>query len=211
MTIAIIGTGNMGRALAERLAEAGEEVVLASRDAGRARSIASEIGPKVRGCGLEEVGGEADLLVLAVHYAKAADVLAKIGDLSGKVIVDMSNPVTEDFMALTIGHTTSAAEEIQKLAPKAHVVKAFNTIFAQLLAQPPKGQLGRVQVFYAADDAAAAEQTAHLIASIGFQPVNAGPLQNARYLEPVGELNIHLGFALGWGTATAPAWVQFAA
>jgi len=211
MTVAIIGTGNMGRALAERLAEAGDDVVLASRDAERARSIAASIAPKVRGCDLADAAAQADLLVLAVHYAKAAEVLARLGDLSGKVVVDMSNPVTEDFMALTIGHTTSAAEELQKLVPGARVVKAFNTIFARLLSEPPRSPSGRVQVFYAADAPEAAERVAELIARIGFQPVNAGPLQNARYLEPVGELNIHFGFALGWGTAVAPAWIQFAA
>src|SRR5262249_19126384 len=150
----------------------------------------------------------ANLLVLAVPYAKSAEVVARLGDIAGKVIVDMTNPVTEDFMALTIGHTTSAAEEIQKRVPGAQVVKAFNTIFAQLLSEPANGATARVQVFYAADAVEAAKTVHELIARIGFEPVNAGPLKNARYLEPVGELNIHFGFALGWGTSVAPAWIK---
>ena len=109
---------------------------------------------------------------------------------------------------LLIGHTTSAAEEIQKLAPRAEVVKAFNTIFAQLL--PAEAREGRapVQVFVAADDGAAKAAVSDIVAKGGFEPIDAGSLANARFLEPVGEMNIHFGFFLGWGTTAAPAWTR---
>jgi 8-hydroxy-5-deazaflavin:NADPH oxidoreductase len=145
-----------------------------------------------------------------VPFAAVGDVLAELGDLAGKILIDISNPITPDYMALTIGHTTSAAEEIQKLAPKARVVKAFNTIFADLFSMARPGGPA-IQVFYATDEAAAGETVARLIEKIGFAAVNAGKLSNARYLEPVGELNIHFGYALGWGTKIAPAWVKLVA
>jgi predicted dinucleotide-binding enzyme len=88
-------------------------------------------------------------------------------------------------------------------------VKAFNTIFAQLL--PAEARRGRtVQVFVAGDDEAAKKAVAGIVRKGGFEPVEAGPLSNARYLEPVGEINIHFGFFLGWGTSAAPAWIKSA-
>ena len=103
---------------------------------------------------------------------------------------------------------TSAGEEVQKLAPGAHVVKAFNTIFAQILTAE---EIGKVQVFYAGDDEAANKSVADLIEAMGFVPVYAGKLSNSRFLEPVAELNIHFGYALGHGTLTAPSWEKIAA
>jgi predicted dinucleotide-binding enzyme len=106
-----------------------------------------------------------------------------------------------------IGHSTSAAEELQKLAPTARVVKAFNTIFAQLLA--PESRTGKtLQVFVAGDDAAAKAVASELAKSIGFEPVESGPLSNSRFIEPIGEMNIHFGYFLGKGPVVAPAWVQ---
>ena len=120
------------------------------------------------------------------------------GVLEGKAIVDISNPITPDFRDLVVGHTTSAAEEIQALAAGAKVVKAFNTIFAKLLpAEARKGK--RLQTLVAADDAGAKAAVSKLAEAIGFEPVDAGPLSNARYLEPIGEMNIHFAFFLGWG------------
>lgn len=126
-------------------------------------------------------------------------------DLSKKIIIDISNPITPDFQSLLIGHTTSAAEEIQKLAPQAKVVKAFNTIFAQLL--PTEARAGKtLQVFVAADDAGAKAEVSALVKSLGFDAVDAGPLINSRFIEPIGEMNIHFGYFLGWGPVSAPMW-----
>jgi hypothetical protein len=126
------------------------------------------------------------------------------------VVIDITNPISPDYMSLTIGHSTSAAEEIQKLAPGAIVVKAFNTIFAEMLLHGLNDDQPSVQVFYASDDHAAGEQVAALLRAMGFAAVHCGPLMNARYLEPLAELNIHLGYALGWGALTAPAWIKYA-
>ena len=146
-----------------------------------------------------------DLVILALPFGAIAEVITQIGEVAGKVLVDISNPISPDYKELIIGHTTSAAEEIQKLAPQARVVKAFNTIFAQLLA--PESRQGRaVQVFIAGDDEAAKSLVSNLVESIHFAAMEAGPLANSRYLEPVGEMNIHFGYFLGKGPLVAPGW-----
>ena len=207
MAVAIIGPGNMGSGIARLLASNGEKVAIGSRDPAKAAKLAEEIGDGAQGGGIAAAAKLADVVILAVNYPQAAETIRAAGDLAGKILVDISNPITEDYKALTVGHTTSAAEEIQKLGPDAKVVKAFNTVFAQLL--PAEARIGRtVQVFVAGDDEAAKKTVSELVAKGGFEAVESGPLSNARYLEPVGEINIHFGFFLGWGTSAAPAWLK---
>lgn len=209
MAIGIIGAGKMGGGLARLIASKGIDVAIGHRDPAKAAALAEEIGPRAQGGGIAIAAQLADIVILAAPYPQAAEALREAGDLSGKVLVDISNPITPDFKALTIGHTTSAAEEIQRLAPKARVVKAWNTIFAELLpAEAHEGREVPVQVFLAGDDADAKRKVAALVEATGFAPVESGPLTNARYLEPVGEINIHFGFFLGWGTSAAPAWIR---
>lgn len=207
MKIAILGTGNMGAGLATALAGAGHEISLGARDPAKAAALAEQIGHGAVGGGIAAAARLADVVILALPFGAAADVIPLAEDLSGKVVVDISNPVSEDFRSLVVGFTTSAAEEIQKLAPQARVVKAFNTIFAPLLA--PQARTGKtLQVFVAGDDAAAKASVSALAQSIGFEGVEADPLSNSRFIEPIGEMNIHFGFFLGKGPTVAPAWVQ---
>ncbi|QOK99334.1 NADPH-dependent F420 reductase (plasmid) [Ralstonia pseudosolanacearum] len=207
MKIAVIGTGNIGAAYARALAEAKFEVVIGHRDPSKAAALAQEIGPNVEGGGISAALKLANMVLLALPYPAIAEVLAGAGDLAGKVLVDVSNPLSADFQNLVVGLTTSAAEQIQAAAPSARVVKAFNTIFAGLVpAQAREGK--RLQVFVAGDDAAAAAQVRELAQALGFVPVDAGPLRNSRFLEPVGMMNIQFGFFLGAGPATAPAWIH---
>jgi NADPH-dependent F420 reductase len=207
MKVAIIGTGNMANGLASTLAGAKHEIVVGSRDPGKAAALAEKLGHGAQGGGIAAAVKLADVVILAVPFGGAADALREAGDLAGKVLVDISNPISADYKTLTIGHTTSAAEEIQALAPKAKVVKAFNTIFAQLLT--PEGRKGKaLQVLVAGDDAEANATVSSLAQSAGFEPVAAGPLSNARFIEPIGEMNIHFGYFLGRGPVVAPAWVS---
>lgn len=207
MKVAIIGTGNMGAGLASALAAAGHEVSIGARDLTKAAALADKVGPGALGGGIAAAAKLADIVVLALPFGAAADAIRQAEGLAGKVVVDISNPISADFKELVIGHTTSAAEEIQKLAPQAQVVKAFNTIFAQLLA-PEARQYVRLQVFVAGDDAVAKAAVAELAKSLGFEPVEAGPLSNSRFIEPIGEMNIQFGYFLGRGPSVAPAWVQ---
>jgi 8-hydroxy-5-deazaflavin:NADPH oxidoreductase len=195
-TIAILGTGNMGSGLASRLTGKAD-VVLGSRT------------PAAGQLSYVDAVAKADIVVLALPFDAALEA-ARTLDLAGKTLVDMTNPVTADFSGLRLGHSTSAAEEIQKAAPSAKVVKAFNTIFAGLFAAPVATTQG-VPVFVAGNDETAVAAVADLATKAGFGVENAGGLDAARFIEPVGMLNIRFGYGLGRGTAIAPTWVKLAA
>lgn len=205
MYIAILGTGSMARGLAQRFAASGYAVVLGSRDAERAHVVAAELGQGVQAASVRGAAEAADVVVLAVPFSAARETLAAADDLGGKIIIDITNPLTEDYGGLTIGHTNSAAEEIQRAAPGARVVKALNTVFASLLAEPTING-APVTAFYAGDDEAANATVRAILERAGFKPEFAGALRNARYLEPVAGLNIVLGYGLGGGTSIAPEW-----
>jgi predicted dinucleotide-binding enzyme len=153
----------------------------------------------------EELAEGTDLLILATPYDQSVDALRAVRHTDGKTVIDISNPFSEDMSGLVVGHTTSAAEEIQRGVPGVKVVKAFNTVFATILGAQPAGG-SKVQVFCAGDDAGAKDTVRRLAESTGFEPVDAGPLANARYLEPLGMLNIWLGYVGKRGTNIAPRW-----
>jgi hypothetical protein len=139
------------------------------------------------------------VIVLAVPYESVADAVKAMNSLAdGKILLDVTNAIGND-MNLAIGFSTSAAEELQKKLPKAHIVKAFNTVFA---ANQSTGRVGKEQLtlFVAGDDAKAKQTIMNLGREIGFDPVDAGPLRSARYLEPMAMLLINLGYGLGMGT-----------
>ncbi|HAT33544.1 MAG TPA: NADPH-dependent F420 reductase [Janthinobacterium sp.] len=206
MNITILGAGNMGRGLVKQLSKAGHQITVTARDLDKAARLASEFAG-VTAAPAATAPGASNVVIVATGYADAVPALTSLGDLSGKVVLDISNPLTADYMGLTIGHSTSAAEEIAAAFPAAQVVKAFNTVFAQVLADGPELNGHQVPVYYAADSERA-RQTAHaLIDSIGFAAVDAGPLKNARYLEPVGGLNIYFAYGAARGTSIAPAWI----
>lgn len=205
MKTAIIGIGNMGAGLARRLAGK-RDVVLASRDDAKAAILAAQIG--VASAPISAATASAAVLVLAVPYASALE-LASSGMLDNKIIVDITNPLKPDFSGLLFGHDTSAAEQIQAKAKGAKVVKAFNTIFAELFASPVD-ETSAVPVFMAGDDDAVDVVDA-LVRDAGFRGEKTGSLEAARLLEPLGMLNIHLGYGLGRGTNIAPTWMRVAA
>ncbi len=204
MKITLIGTGNMGSGLAKHIAKAGHSLVITSRDAARAQALAQEYGASFK---TTQTAENTDVVIVATAYPDAIAALGAVGDLTGKVVIDITNPLPAAYMGLTIGHTTSAAEEIQKAFPKALVVQAFNTVFAQTLAAGPSLNGETVPVYYAGDDAAAKDIVKTIIQGTGFAAVDAGGLKNARYLEPLGGLNIYFGYGAGKGTAIAPKWI----
>ncbi|MCD7060273.1 NAD(P)-binding domain-containing protein [Pelagibacterium sp. HS1C4-1] len=206
MTTAIIGLGNMGKGLARRLAGT-TDLVVAARSIETAAALAREL-PGVTAASVEDAIARADIIVLAMHYGDARD-LASTEALDGKIVVDITNPITPDFSGLLFGYSTSASEEIQAAASGARVVKAFNTIFAQLFAAPAEATAG-VPVYLAGDDESAVEAVADLVSKAGFAPENSGKLDTARLLEPLGMLNIRFAFT-GRGTAIAPGWLNIAA
>ena len=211
MNITLIGAGNMGSALATQLTRAGHAVRIVSRDPAKAEALAAA-NPGATAVSAADAAAGADLVIVATGHADAVPALRSLGALDGKVVVDLTNPLTADYMGLTLGHDTSAAEEIAKAVPGAEVVKAFNTLFAQVLADGPRFADGQVAPVFVASDSARAKQAATALAeSMGFRAVDAGPLKNARYLEPLAGLNIYLGYGAGLGTAIAPTWIAKAA
>ena len=207
MNLLILGAGNMGRALAGRFAAAGHAVRIASTSLDKARSVADEI-PGATAVDAADSASDVDVVVLATPFDAARDALAAVGPLDGKVVVDITNPLTPDFTALSIGHDTAAAEEIARSAPRAEVAKAFNTLFAQVIAEGSRFGDATAPAFVAADSPRAKATATALAESIGFDVIDAGPLKNARYLEPLAGLNIHLGYGAGLGTGLAPAWLR---
>jgi 8-hydroxy-5-deazaflavin:NADPH oxidoreductase len=203
-TIAIIGTGNVGKAIGSGAAKAGYDVVFAGRDADKARTVAAAAGARTAPTAREAVAG-ADIVVLAVPYAAITEIAAEIAPVAaGKVVIDPTNPLKADYSGLSTGGDTSAAEELARLLPESSVVKAFNTVFAGNAADPQA--LGfQLDSLFATDDEAAKDAVCGLSGSIGFRPIHVGPLAAARELEAMAWLNIRLQLISNgnWNTAYA--------
>ena len=208
MNILVLGAGNMGAAFVKQLTRAGHQVSVTARNLEKAQALAAA-HPGAVAVAAANAAAQAEVVVLATGYADAVSALQSVGDLSGKVVIDITNPLTADFMGLTLGHSTSAAEEIARAVPEAQVVKAFNTLFAQVLAEGADFGNGQTATVFVASDSERARQTARTLAeSMGFKTVDAGSLKNARYLEPLAGLNIYLGYGAGLGTSIAPTWIS---
>lgn len=203
-TISIIGLGGMARAIASRAIEGGNTVEVIGRDAAKANSLAAELGSSAT-AGAFGATPAGDIVVSAVPYASAAQVLTQFGDaLAGKIVVDISNTFNADATGVVTPAGTSGAQEIAKTIPaSAHVVKAFNTVFGHVLAQG-----GRLDVLVAGDDADAKTRVSTFIDSLGLRPLDAGDLAAARWLEAVGPLLMGLanhgaGFNISLGVTIA--------
>ena len=208
MKITVIGIGNMGSAFVKQLSLAGHQVSVTARDVEKANVLAGKY-PNARAVSAANAAQGADVVILATGYGDAVTALKSLGNLAGKVVVDITNPLTADYMGLTLGFSTSAAEEIAKAIPDAHVVKAFNTLFAQVLdGGADFGNDQAVNVFVAGDNEQAKQTVITLAKSMKFSTTDAGGLKNARYLEPLAGLNIYLGYGAGLGTSIAPTWIH---
>jgi len=198
MKVAIIGAGNVGKALATSITNAGHDVTIAAKNSGNARAAADEIGTSSADSSAAAVIG-ADVVILAVPYAAGAQVADDIRDgVAGKTIIDVTNPLTPDYSGLATTDT-SAAEELQLRLPDARVVKAFNTIFAGNQANPTR----QIDGYIAADDPKAKQEVMSLVESMGFTALDVGPLSSARYLEGMAYVNIGLNAQNGWNWTSA--------
>ncbi len=165
--------------------------------------MARSMGRNAEGGSIADAAKFGEVVLLATPWAGTADAIKAAGSLKGKVLIDCTNPITPDSMALVLGHTTSAAEEVAKLAVGAKVVKAFNHVYAPIIHSSPQFGSQNATVFYCGDYADAKATVARLVTEIGFDPVDAGPLKNARYVEPLAELCIQLAYGLRMGTDIA--------
>jgi predicted dinucleotide-binding enzyme len=187
-TISIIGSGKMGAAIAGRIAKAGHTVEVLGRNSTKAQAIADQIGAGAT-AGTYGAVPAGDIVILAVPYAGAAAVVSDFGStLTGKVVIDIANPVAPDLSGLVTPPGSSGAQEIAKGLPAGvHIVKAFNTIFGHVLA---KG--GRLDAFIAADDAEAKKRVSTFLESLGLRPFDVGGLHMAQTLEALGLMMIGL-------------------
>jgi 8-hydroxy-5-deazaflavin:NADPH oxidoreductase len=186
--IAVIGTGRMGAALAARLAAAGHEVRMGSRDPARGRVRAAEVGAAWGG-DYRDVLSVADLVILAVPWEAAQGTLLALDDLDGTIVIDVTNPFPEASSdGRRMPSDRSGAEQLQAVVPRARLVKAFNAISSVILRKPPGFADATPTIFVAGDDSAAKGAVASLIACLGYEPVDAGGLSSARYLESLAGL-----------------------
>ena len=201
MKIAVIGAGNVGKALTRSLSKAGHEVILSAAHPEHAAEVAGELGVSSVSSPAEAVQ-QSEAVVLAVPFADAgkevAEEIAPVAD--GKIVIDATNPIGPDLGLVTQG--SSAAEEFQHWLPRAKVVKAFNTMFASRQAEPSEGDV-ELDGFVAGDDPDAKQRVMGVIRSLGLRPIDAGELAIARVLEGMALLNIKLQIANGWSWRTA--------
>jgi 8-hydroxy-5-deazaflavin:NADPH oxidoreductase len=202
VNVAIIGTGNVGSALGQSLSRAGHSVTFYSRDEQKRTDAASASSASAAPSPAAAVEN-ADVVVLAVPYAAAADVAREISpNTHGKVVIDTTNPIKSDYTGIETNTGESAAEEIASELGDAHVVKAFNTVFAGIQADAG-ARSETPDALFATDDEDARRTVAELAESIGFRPVWVGPLSASRELEALAWLNIRLQLINGgaWNTA----------
>ena len=187
-TISIIGSGNMATAIGTRAAKHGHTIELMSRNTAKAQALADQIGDgaTVGTFGATPTG---DIVIVAVLYAGAVEAIAHYGEaLSGKILVDITNPFNADVTGLVTTAGNSMSQQIAAAAPEgAHVVKAFNSIFGGVLAEDKP-----LDVFFAGDSAEAKASVAAFLESLDMRPLDAGGLEMAHALEWAGILLVGL-------------------
>jgi|SRR5579883_217345 len=194
MNIAVIGMGSVGSTLGRRWAANGHAVTFGSRKPTDPKSLAEASAMKCRLASIREAASAAEVVVLATPWSAVRDALTACGDLTGKVMLDCTNPLTPDVSALEIGHSTSGGEEVAKLAPGARVVKIFNTTGYGNMANADYAGTP-VTMLFAGDDPAAKNTAAALAKELGFAPIDFGPLAGSRLLEPLALVWIKLAYA----------------
>ena len=198
MKIAVIGTGNVGGALGRRWAQKGHQVIFGARNpnSDKVQSLLETAGPKASAAGIKEAAAASDVVVLAVPWNAIQQIIESLGNLTGKVLVDATNPIGPGLQ-LMVGTTSSGAEQIAGWAEGARVVKAFNTTGWENMANPIyDGEPSAM--FICGDGAEAKAAVAQLTEELGFDVVDTGALTMARHLEPLALVWINLAMVQGW-------------
>jgi len=200
--IAIVGAGNVGMALARAFIAKGESVVFGVPHPDKYQEIVSALGPAARIASTADAVAASELVILATPYSAALGVAQSVADWQDRILVDATNPLAPGLAGLSVGTTTSGAEEIAKTAHGARVVKAFNTTGAENMADSRYAG-GQVFMPVCGDDAEARSRVIALATLIGFDAVDCGDLKVARYLEPFAMTWIHMAIKLGHGRSFA--------
>jgi predicted dinucleotide-binding enzyme len=209
MKLGFIGIGNVGGALAQKLGAKGHAIFLGARDPGseEARTLAAKIGSLASVHSVQEAVDCAEVIFLATPWSATREILKGLKGLEGKVLIDCTNPLLPNLAGLEVGLNDSGGERVQAWAPKARVVKAFNTVGFNIMENPELE--GRKAVMYfCGDDADARFQVKRLIEDVGFAPIDAGGLASARLLEPFALLWISTAYKFGFGRDFAFSMVR---
>jgi hypothetical protein len=194
MRIGVIGAGSVGGALGRGWAKRGHEVVFGVRDPGKPEVVKLlEAAEGARAASVAEAAAAGEVVVLATPWGATRDAVQQAGDLAGKVVLDCTNPLKPDLSGLDVPPGSSAAQQIAAWAPGAQVVKVFNTTGANNMAEPIYDEQPAT-MFYCGDDGEAKAVAARLAADLGFEPLDAGPLEKAPLLESLALLWIHLAY-----------------
>jgi predicted dinucleotide-binding enzyme len=211
MRIGILGSGLMGGKLGTIFAQAGHDVVFSyARSARKLKRLAKEAGANASPGTPGEAAADADALLLAVHWSRVNDVLKQAGNISGKVLITCSLPMNATDTALAVAHTSSGAEALARKARRARVVSAFGTVPSEVLFDVfGSKRRAKPSLLYCGDDQDAKAVAAQLIGDVGFEPVDAGPLRTARYLEPFTLAMAQLAYESDGGPEIAYRIVRF--
>jgi 8-hydroxy-5-deazaflavin:NADPH oxidoreductase len=193
MKIGIIGAGNVGGTLGLGWAKRGHEVVFGARDCAdpKLKELLASAGGRAKAASVRDAAVVSDVVVLTVPWPAAEDALKNAGDLRGKILLDCTNPLKPDMSGFTHANTTSGTEQVAAWATGARVVKIFNTTGFDNMAAPVYPE-GSSVMLYCGDDAEAKKVAGQLAGDLGFDAVDAGPLREARLLEPFALVWIHL-------------------
>ena len=199
MTIGIIGTGNVGGTLGKRLSAAGYDVIFGVRDpdTDEVRQLLADVGPAVRTEPIDELPRYTSVILLATPHSALRAVVEQMGGLRGNILVDCTNPIAPG-LRLAVGHSSSGAEQLAGWLRDTSVVKAFNTMGWETMADPKFGD-DVASMFLCGDDRKATSVVAEIAEAIGFDAVVTGPLKHARYLEPMAMLWIEMANREGHG------------
>lgn len=208
MRIAIIGTGNVGSAIARGLKGKGHAVILGARnpEAAEVAALASETGATA--ARPAEAAAAAELVILSLPWTSAETAVKALGPLDGKTVIDCMNPLgmVGGALALTLGHDTSGGELVAGWLPGAHVVKTLNQVGAEIM-QRNDHLPHRPVMFMAGNDTTAKAQVARLLSDLGFEALDAGDITKSRLLEPFGMVWINQALFRGKGRQWAFAAV----
>lgn len=204
MKIGIIGSGNVGSSLGKVWGAKGHQIIFGVRDteSDKLKDLLASIGANASAEIVKDAAAMADVVVLTTPWQAARDAIENAGDLTGKILIDCTNPLDANLSGLTVGLTTSAAEEISHWARGAKVVKAFNTTGSGNMLNPNYGSEA-ADMFICGDDDEAKNIVSKLVVDAGFDVIDSGPLSNARLLEPMAMLWIYLAIKQGFGTDIA--------
>ncbi len=200
MKIAIFGAGNVGSALGKGWAAKGHAIYygVPEPQGEKMRAVLKETGGNARAGSVREAADASEVIVLAVPYPAVREAVAAAGEFDNKVVIDCTNPLKPDLSGLVLGQDTSAGEQVREWTRGARVVKAFNTTGSGNMENTNYGGSG-ITMLLAGDDAGAKSTVAKLAEDLGFEPLDAGPLANARLLEPFAMLWIYLAVKQGLG------------